>query len=93
MSLIPTLPAESRGFWPTISGILHRWKEKPEKSRSSLARAEEEKARRVAAFRSELRLFWISAALSLPLLLQMFFMFDQTHAELLPRWPCAGSRC
>jgi len=50
------------------------------------ASAEEEKARRTDAYRAELRLFWISAALSLPLLLQMFSMFGQSHAELLPRW-------
>ena len=50
------------------------------------ASAEEEKARRAAAYHAELRLFWISAALSLPLLLQMFSMFGQSHAELLPRW-------
>jgi len=50
------------------------------------ASAEEEKARRGAAFQAELRLFWVSVALSLPLLLQMFFMFGQAHTELLPRW-------
>jgi len=50
------------------------------------AGAEEEKARRSAAYHADLRLFWISVALSLPLLLQMFFMFNQTHTELLPRW-------
>jgi P-type Cu+ transporter len=50
------------------------------------ASAEEEKARRASAYRAELRLFWISVALSLPLLLQMFSMFSQGHAELLPRW-------
>jgi len=36
------------------------------------ANAAEEKARRTAAFHAELRLFWISVALSLPLLLGMF---------------------
>jgi Cu+-exporting ATPase len=50
------------------------------------ANAAEEKARRADAYRAELRLFWISVALSLPLLLQMFSMFGQAHAELLPRW-------
>jgi len=50
------------------------------------ASAEEEKARRSDAYRADLRLFWISVALSLPLLLQMFFMFNQVHTELLPRW-------
>jgi len=50
------------------------------------ANATEEKARRADAYRSELRLFWISVALSLPLLLGMFSMFGQAHTELLPRW-------
>ncbi len=50
------------------------------------AGAEEEKARRAAAFRAELRLFWISVALSLPLLAGMLSMFSPGHAELLPRW-------
>ena len=50
------------------------------------AGAEEEKARRAAVFRSELRLFWVAVALSLPLLAGMFSMFGQGHAELLPRW-------
>ena len=50
------------------------------------ANAAEEKARRAAAFHAELRLFWISVALSLPLLLGMFSMFGDTHSELLPRW-------
>ena len=50
------------------------------------AGAEEEKARRSGAYRADLRLFWLSVALSLPLLLQMFFMFNQAHTELLPRW-------
>ncbi len=36
------------------------------------ANADEEKARRLAAFRAELRLLWVSIALSLPLVLQMF---------------------
>ncbi|MFH1605611.1 MAG: heavy metal translocating P-type ATPase, partial [Pseudomonadota bacterium] len=50
------------------------------------ANAAEEKAHRAAVFHAELRLFWISVALSLPLLLQMFSMFGQAHGELLPRW-------
>jgi copper ion binding protein len=35
----------------------------------------EEKARKLAVYRAELRRFWISAALTLPLVGQMFFMF------------------
>ncbi len=50
------------------------------------ANAAEEKARRAAAYRAELRLLWVSIALSLPLLAQMFSMFGQAHSELLPRW-------
>ena len=50
------------------------------------ANTAEEKARRAEAYRAELRLFWVSVALSLPLLLQMFSMFGQEHSELLPRW-------
>ncbi len=45
-----------------------------------------EKARLLAAYQAELRLFWISAALSLPLMLQMGAMFLGTHDDLLPRW-------
>ena len=50
------------------------------------ANAAEEKARRAGLYRAELRLFWISVALSLPLLAQMFSMFGSLHSELLPRW-------
>ena len=46
----------------------------------------EEKARKVAAYHAELRMFWISVALSLPLVLQMGPMLWGDHAELLPRW-------
>jgi Cu+-exporting ATPase len=50
------------------------------------ANAEEEKARRAAAYRAELRLLWVSIALSLPLLAGMLSMFGDAHTELLPRW-------
>ncbi|MEK7438812.1 MAG: heavy metal translocating P-type ATPase [Pseudomonadota bacterium] len=50
------------------------------------ASAEEEKARRAQAYRADLRLLWISAALSLPLVLQMFATFDSAGHEWLPRW-------
>jgi len=49
----------------------------------------EEKARRQAIYRQELRRFWIAAALTLPLVGQMFFMFGSgadAHADVLPRW-------
>lgn len=46
----------------------------------------EEKARRQAAYQAELRLFWISAALTLPLVLQMAGMFTGHGMDILPRW-------
>ncbi len=53
---------------------------------------EEEKTRKLAAYCAELRRFWISAALTLPLVAQMFTMFSgagwggHAHEDLLPRW-------
>jgi Cu+-exporting ATPase len=51
----------------------------------------EEKAKKLAIYRDELRRFWISAALTLPLVAQMAFMFGaagdtNSHDDLLPRW-------
>ena len=46
----------------------------------------EEKARRFALYQKELRLFWISAALTLPLVLQMGTMLTGQHMDLIPRW-------
>jgi len=52
----------------------------------------EEKARKLAIYRTELRRFWISAALTLPLVIQMLTMFSgagwsgHQHDDLLPRW-------
>ena len=51
----------------------------------------EEKARKLAVYQAELRRFWISAVLTLPLLAQMLTMFNGAdwsvhHQELLPRW-------
>ncbi len=51
----------------------------------------EEKARKLAVYREELRRFWIAAALTLPLVAQMAFMFGPSggtgaHADVLPRW-------
>ncbi|HKX55593.1 MAG TPA: HAD-IC family P-type ATPase, partial [Xanthomonadales bacterium] len=48
---------------------------------SEASRAEE-KARRRANYQAELRMFWVSAALSLPLMLQMVPMFWGHHMEL-----------
>ena len=52
---------------------------------------EEDKARKLAAYRAELRRFWIAAALTLPLVAQMVTMFGADalrgqHHDLLPRW-------
>ncbi len=48
--------------------------------------ADEDKARRAAAYRAELKLLWISVALSLPLFAQMFLTLGGPSHELLPRW-------
>ncbi|HTS53356.1 MAG TPA: heavy metal translocating P-type ATPase, partial [Burkholderiales bacterium] len=45
-----------------------------------------DKARREAQYRHEQKLFWLSAALSLPLVLQMGWMLAGQHADVLPRW-------
>ncbi len=50
-----------------------------------------DRARKAAEAATELRLFWLSAALSLPFLIQMAGMFGADaasghHADLLPRW-------
>ena len=50
------------------------------------AGAEEEKLRRGAAYRADLRLLWVSIALSVPLVLQMFATSGGSGHELLPRW-------
>jgi Cu+-exporting ATPase len=53
---------------------------------------EEEKARKQAIYRAELRRFWIAAVLTLPLVAQMVTMFNGAdlgghgHQDLLPRW-------
>src|SRR5882724_4955542 len=46
---------------------------------------EQEKLRHAEIYRRELRLFWISAILTLPLVLQMAAMFAGHHGEVLPR--------
>ena len=48
--------------------------------------ATDEKARHIARYRAELRQFWLAAALSLPLLLQMPAMLFGQHADFIPRW-------
>jgi len=47
----------------------------------------EEKARKDAAYRAEVKRFWIALALTLPLIAQMPFMFGaEGHVDVLPRW-------
>ncbi|MDO9601691.1 MAG: heavy metal translocating P-type ATPase [Rhodocyclaceae bacterium] len=47
----------------------------------------EEKQRKEAAYRAEVRRFWIALALTLPLIAQMPFMFGAAgHVDVLPRW-------
>lgn len=49
----------------------------------------DEKVRKAAAYQAELKRFWISALLTLPLVGQMIFMFGGTasiHDDMLPRW-------
>ena len=51
----------------------------------------DEKAKKLAIYHDELRRFWIAAALSLPLVAQMAFMFGASggtasHADVIPRW-------
>jgi P-type Cu+ transporter len=54
------------------------------------AARERDKARRQAEWRAELRRFWISALLTLPLVAQMPAMFGMgagdVHHDLIPRW-------
>jgi P-type Cu+ transporter len=45
-----------------------------------------EKSRRAESYRRELRWFWLSAVLTVPLLLQMGGMVAGIHADFLPRW-------
>ena len=52
---------------------------------SDASRAEE-KTRKLAAYQAEMRMFWISAILTLPLVLQMGAMFSGGYEDILPRW-------
>ncbi len=45
----------------------------------------DEKARHAQEYRAQLRLFWVAAALTLPLLLQMGAMFTGAHGDVLQR--------
>ena len=48
---------------------------------------EREKAEKLKTYRAEIRRFWISVALTLPLVGQMFVMFgEHGHMNELPRW-------
>ena len=46
----------------------------------------EEKARQQAAYRNDLLMFWISATLSLPFVVQMAFLFSERMHQLVPYW-------
>jgi P-type Cu+ transporter len=48
--------------------------------------SEAEKQQRATSYQNERRSFWIAAALTLPLVLQMAGMFSGNHVDLLPRW-------
>lgn len=45
-----------------------------------------EQSRNQAAYRKELRIFWISAALTVPFMLEMIMMLTGNHNNLLPYW-------
>jgi len=49
------------------------------------ANRDKENARKQASYQADLRLFWFSAILTIPLMLQMLTMFSDHHGEL-PRW-------
>ncbi|MGE5319532.1 MAG: heavy metal translocating P-type ATPase, partial [Hyphomicrobiaceae bacterium] len=53
---------------------------------ASASSREDERSRKRAAYAAELRRFWISAALTLPLVVQMLFMFSSGAHDVLPRW-------
>jgi Cu+-exporting ATPase len=55
---------------------------------STIETRDQEKARRQAAYRAEVKRFSIAVALTLPLIAQMPFMFfgGGVHADILPRW-------
>jgi Cu+-exporting ATPase len=47
----------------------------------------DEKAKKFALYQEEVHRFWISAALTLPLVAQMAFMFGaNSHDDVIPRW-------
>lgn len=51
------------------------------------ATRDREKAEKARQYQQEIRMFWIAAALALPLVGQMFFMFGEGgHENELPRW-------
>ncbi len=52
----------------------------------SEASRDAEKARRAQAYHRELRMFYVAALLTLPLIARMIPMMQGEHAELLPRW-------
>jgi Cu+-exporting ATPase len=58
-------------------------------TRSTADTRGEEKARKEAVYRAEVKRFWVALALTLPLIAQMPYMFgagNNVHADILPRW-------
>ncbi|MBK7353052.1 MAG: copper-translocating P-type ATPase [Nitrosomonas sp.] len=47
---------------------------------------DKDNARKQASYQADLKLFWFSAILTIPLMLQMLTMFSDHHSEWLPRW-------
>ncbi len=79
VSFIPGLV----GIDDLIAAVVDSGYDANEISESSHA---EQKARRQIAYQTELRLFWISALLTLPLVLQMGAMFAGHDMDMLPHW-------
>ena len=50
------------------------------------ANRDKENSQKQTIYQSDLRLFWFSAILTIPLMLQMLTMFSDDHSEWLPRW-------
>tara|TARA_Y100001936_G_scaffold156173_1_gene152415 strand:- start:2065 stop:4458 length:2394 start_codon:yes stop_codon:yes gene_type:complete len=47
---------------------------------------EKEKIRKISSYKTDLLMFWISAALTLPLMLHMGMFFSDTVIDIFPRW-------
>jgi Cu+-exporting ATPase len=74
----------------TLESVIEAVRRAGYNGREATAAREEEKARRAARFREELRVFWIAVALTLPLLLQMLAMFGGSHTMFHGLQPVEG---